>query len=306
MSRADKLLNDLGNNMAESVGARAPVDPVHQDPESHGGPYDGFRRLEGAGLVPLDNVIPDPNNPRTEWDEEDLARLAESIRRRGVLQPIRTRWDAELGKHVITVGERRYRGAVRAGLTHIPCLCTTTAPTASDILLESLQENLLRSDLSALDEANAYRKFMTLSDCTAKDLAAALHVSQSKVSRALALLDLPSEVQEQVATGEISPTAGAEIAKIRNPVVQRKVASKAAASRAPAAEVAKTVRQRQGAPVKATGAKPLAFKVARGVVVTVRGRLDGRGVVEALRAATRMAEAALDEPADEQAEEQGE
>lgn len=294
MSRADKLLSDLGDNMAESVGARAPVDPVHHEPATHGGPYDGFRRLEGAGMVPIDNVIPDPNNPRTEWDEADLDQLAESIKQRGVLQPIRVRWDETAGKHVITVGERRYRASLRAGLTHLPCICTTTPPTEADVLLESLQENLLRSDLSALDEAKAYQKYMRLADCTAKDLAAALHVSQSKVSRALALLDLPSEVQEQVEVGAITPTAGAEIAKIRNPVVQRAVASKAAATKAPAAEVAKDVRRRQGVPVKATSTKPCTFRLGRGVQVIVRGRLSGEEIIEALEAALEQARAALE------------
>ena len=85
-------------------------------------------------------------------------------------------------------------------------------------------------------------KYLSLTGAKAKDLANLLHVSQPTISRALALLQLPAEVQEQVSEGTISPTAGATIARIKNPTVARKMASKAAATRAPVAEIEKDVR----------------------------------------------------------------
>ena len=290
VGRANKLLSTLGSNMAESVGVRAPVDPLHREPESHGGPFDGFMRLEGAGLVPIGNITPDPNNPRTEWDEEDLARLAESVKQKGLIQPIRTRWDETTGKHVITVGERRYRASLLAGLSHLPCICTTTAPTEAEILAESLQENLLRSNLSALDQARAYRRYLDLTGETAARLAEILCVHPSTISRALALTELPAEVQARVSTGEISPTAGAEIAKLRNPEVAKKVAAKAAETKAPVAEVEKQVRQRQGVTSKASQQQQpfTQFKVRRGCRVVIHGHLTGEQIVEVLEAATGM------------------
>jgi ParB family transcriptional regulator, chromosome partitioning protein len=312
MGRINKLLRDLGDNMSESVGARAPVDPVHHEPESptvsgsrSGGPYDGFMRLEGAGLVPIGHVTPDPNNPRTEWDEEDLARLADSIRQRGLIQPIRTRWDETLGKHVVTVGERRYRAALLAGLTHVPCICTTTSPTEAEILVEGLQENLLRSDLGPLDQARAYQRYLDLTGETAAKLAEILCVHPSTVSRALALTQLPAEVQAAVSTGEISPTAGAEIARIKNPEVAKKVARKAAETKAPVTEVEKQVRQKRGVPAKATPTQPfIQYKISRGTRVVIHGRLDGRQVLAALEAAVEMARADLEQAEQEQEQEE--
>ena len=141
---------------------------------------------------------------------------------------------------------------------------------------------------------------MTLTGCTGKDLANLLHISPASVSRALSLLELDPGVQEQVASGEISPRAGAAIARIRNPKAQQDVAQCAVVTKAPTVEVEQQVRrQRQG-----TSAKPqpfVQFKIARGVRVVIHGRLDGARVVAALEAAVELARAELD-----RGEEQGE
>ena len=125
-------------------------------------------------------------------------------------------------------------------------------------------------------------KYLSLTGAKAKDLANLLHVSQPTISRALALLQLPAEVQEQVSEGTISPTAGAEIARIKNPTVARKVAIKAAESRAPVAEVQRAVRQRQGVPAKPTPFTQ--FKLERGCRVVVHGKLPGEQIIDGTRA----------------------
>ena len=263
--------------------------------------------MKGAGQLPIDDIIADPNNPRTEWDEEDLERLAESIKQRGILQPIRTRWDETLGKHVITVGERRYRAALKAGLTSVPVICRTETITEAEILAESLQENELRSSLSAIDEARAFQKYMQLTGCNAKSLAELICVSPPTISRALSLLTLPAEVQDAVTEEMLSPKAAQAIAKIRNPTVQKNVATKAAETKATAGEVEKQVRQRQGTPAKASQQQSFTqFKISRGTRVVIHGRLTGREVLAALEAATEMARAELEQGEEDDAEWEGE
>ena len=142
---------------------------------------------------------------------------------------------------------------------------------------------------------------MQLTGCTAKSLAGLICVSQASISKALSLLSLPTEVQSQVASGDLSPKAGQAIAKIKNPEVAKKVARKAAETKAPVTEVEKDVRQRQGTPAKATQAQPFVqFKIARGTRVVIHGRLTGREVLAALEAAVEMARDELEQSAGEE------
>ena len=97
-------------------------------------------------------------------------------------------------------------------------------------------------------------KYMQLTGCSAKELSQLLHISPQSVGRALSLLSLPAEVQEQVASGEISPTAGATISRIKNTEVAKRVAAKAASTKAPISEVERTVRQKQRDPIKGASA----------------------------------------------------
>ena len=295
MGKAETLAQAHHDQMIADTGVRPGPDVP---PDGTRGPYDDFARLAGAGSMPIGHLVPDPDQPRTEWDEADLDRLAASIKQKGMLQPIRVRWNAELGKHVVTVGGRRLKAAQLAGLSHVPCIVVEGEISDADILAEQLVENEHRAGLSALDEARAFQKYMQLTGCSAKELSQLLHISPQSVGRALSLLSLPAEVQSQVATGAITPTAGAAIAKLKNnPEVAKRVAAKAAETKAPVAEIEKQVRQRQGTPAKASQQQQpfVQFKIARGTRVVIHGRLTGREVLEALRAAVAMAEAELEQ-----------
>ena len=233
--------------------------------------------------------MPDPDQIRTEFDPAELDRLAESIKRHGILAPLRVRWASDLGKHFIVVGERRYQAALKAGLTQVPVIVVEGAVSPKDVLESQIAENCIRTDISPIDQANAFRKYMTLADCSAKELSELLHVSQATVSRSLALLGLPEEVQDAITEGKLSPRAGRAIAQIRNPTVQKHVATKAVKESLPAEAVDRTVRQRQGVPAKATQAQPFVqFKIARGTRVVIHGRLTGREVLAALEAAVEL------------------
>src|SRR4051794_10417261 len=220
MSKSEQILRQMGGNLAESIGVRngtpGQILPRPAEVVSIASPKDGFTRNRSAGEMLLDNIVPDPTQPRKEFDPSAIERLAESLKAKGLLQPLRVRWNPELGKHVILVGERRYRAALLAGLTSVPCIFVETELTAAEILEEQLVENLLREDLNAIEQAQSFERYMELVGCHAKDLAQILKIAPSTVTRALSLLRLPEPIQEQVAAGEIPARAGFEIVKLKD------------------------------------------------------------------------------------------
>src|SRR3954453_5074578 len=230
MGKSEALLNKLGGNLAESIGVRITpaIEPVPNPRQAlpTASSKDGFTRLRSAGEMLLANIIPDPTQPRKEFEKDAIDRLAESIKSKGLLQPLRVRWDASLGKHIILVGERRYRASLAAGLEAVPCIFVESELTDADILEEQLVENLLREDLNPIEEAHSFKRYMDLLGCPAKDLAQLLKISPSKVTRALSLLKLPEPIQEQLAEGSIPPVTGYELSKVKNQAVQEEMAKK--------------------------------------------------------------------------------
>src|SRR5262245_11248422 len=146
MSKSEQILRQMGGNLAESIGVRngpsRPILPRPAEAVAGASPKDGFTRNRAAGEMLLENIVPDPDQPRKEFDPAAIERLAESIKAKGLLQPLRVRWDHALGKHVILVGERRYRAARLAGLTSVPCIFVEAEQlTEAEILEEQLIEN---------------------------------------------------------------------------------------------------------------------------------------------------------------------
>ena len=267
MGKVEALAAAHREEMLANAGIRPGPEVVHNI--AHG-PYDGFTRLAGAGMLPIGRLQPDPDQIRTEFNPDELDQLAASIKKHGILAPLRVRWDPGSGTHVIIVGERRYRGALKAGLEMVPCIIVEGDVTPKDILESQIAENCIRADISPIDQAHAFRRYMDIAGVTGKELAGLLHVSTATVSRALSLLTLPSEVQTAVETGAITPTAASEIARIKNPAVQHEVVSKAVEAKTPVAEVHREVRQKLGpAAPKARVVKDKIFRVERGLKVIV-------------------------------------
>ena len=156
--------------------------------------------------ISLDDVRPNPRQPRTVFDEEALAELVHSIAEIGLLQPIVVRPvpdAAPEGPHFeLVAGERRWRASRGAGLDPIPAIIRETA---DDVLLrDALLENLHRSQLNALEEAAAYQQLLDDFGCTQEELATRIGRSRPQVSNTLRLLRLPPAVQRRVAAGVIS------------------------------------------------------------------------------------------------------
>ena len=247
MASTRQSLDAFATNMQESMGVRqAELRPVLAPAPSKKDA--GRRPLRNVGKLAISQVVPDPSQPRVEFSEEPLERLASSIRDKGQLSPIRVRWSDDLEKWIIISGERRWRAVQRAGMLDIECYFHEKELNPSEILEQQLIENCLREDLQPIEEAQAFAELMKLNGWTGKEVAAALRVHPSRVSRALALLKLPEEIQEQVKTGEVSARSAYEISKIPNAETQTDLAKKAAAGELSHSQAANAVRQRQGKP----------------------------------------------------------
>ena len=189
---ADKPPKGLGMGLQALLGEAArPASAAHdQGGESRG----------GVREVDIARIRPNPNQPRVQFDEAALDELAESIKLRGVLQPILLRPDGE--NFQIIAGERRWRAAQRARLHSIPAIIrdideSTTAELA-------LIENIQREDLNALEEAEGYRQLIQRHGHTQDGVGQIVHKSRSHVANLLRLLDLPDFVRQSLLQGDIS------------------------------------------------------------------------------------------------------
>lgn len=150
--------------------------------------------------IRVDEIEPNPQQPRSRFDEDRLEELSASIREVGVLQPVIVT-SGEQG-YVLIAGERRWRAAQRAGLETIPAVVRETAP--DDTLVEALVENVQRQDLTPLEEAHAYRQLLENYGMTQEQVADRVGKSRPAVSNTLRLLQLPGPVQTMVDSGALS------------------------------------------------------------------------------------------------------
>lgn len=154
--------------------------------------------------VPVDGIKPNPDQPRSRFEDEALDELAASIEEVGVLQPIVVSRDED-GALYLIAGERRWRAARRAGLTTIPAVVRGT--TGETTLVEALVENLQRQDLTPLEEAHAYRQLLENTGMNQDQVAERVGKSRPAVSNTLRLLQLPGAVQRMIDNGALSAGA---------------------------------------------------------------------------------------------------
>ncbi|MDZ4179024.1 MAG: ParB/RepB/Spo0J family partition protein [Coriobacteriia bacterium] len=148
----------------------------------------------------LDDITPNPLQPRTDMDEGQISELADSIRKVGILQPIIVR--PEGAGYQIIAGERRWRAARAAGLERVPVRVMATSET--EALALALIENLQREDLNPIEEARGYRRLIAEYSMTQSELADRVSKSRSAVTNTLRLLDLPEDIQELLYAGQLS------------------------------------------------------------------------------------------------------
>jgi len=301
----DKLAARFGGNVMESMGAgRAggftlPTAGAGAIPEESA-KYQGCTRIKSALLIQVDRIAPDANQPRKEFEAESLRQLADSLKERGQLQPIRVRWDAAMERWVIIAGERRWRAAGLAGLQTITAIEATKPLTDDEILEEQLIENCVREDLKPIEQARAYKALIDSRGISQRQLADTLRIAQATVAKTLALLTLPEEIQASVDASEIGPTEAYQLSRVDDPQEQVRMAHEVRSGRLRRDEIEKRVRAtRKGRGVAKGKAKKVTtrtFKTAGGPRVTVEFKrgLDGDSIVAALREALAQAERELD------------
>jgi ParB family chromosome partitioning protein len=151
--------------------------------------------------VPINQIFPNPRQPRTVFDETALNELTTSIKAVGILQPPIVRKVSD-NKYELIMGERRFRAAKAAGLTSIPVIIRQTPD--NELLRDALIENIHRSNLNPLEEGAAYSQLLSDFGCTHEELALKLGRSRPLISNTIRLLNLPDSVQRKVAAGVIS------------------------------------------------------------------------------------------------------
>jgi ParB family chromosome partitioning protein len=292
MSKLDELRRGAGGNAAESMGAgvarRSLADGVSTP--IGGARYQDLVKARNAFEVPIDRIVPDSNQPRKVFTREDLQDLSDSIRSRGLLQPIRVRWDEEREKYVIVAGERRWRAAIMAGKPAIACVIAEGEMTESEILHDQLVENCLRADLQPIEQAGAFKVLMDAKNWTAARLAEELHIRDSTVFKALALLELPGEVRERVAAGDIKPATAYTLSQLDRPQDQVELAERVVAEKLTRDEAAAAVREKLGRRAPPARKGRVEIRLGGGRKVTVAGLADDRPetIVTTLRQALKQ------------------
>ncbi|KTS13026.1 ParB/RepB/Spo0J family partition protein [Microbacterium testaceum] len=181
--------------------------------------------VPGARLVHIDPkaIVPNPRQPRTHFDPEDLAELVHSVREFGVLQPVVVR-DKGDGTYELIMGERRTRASREAGLESIPAVVRETDDEY--LLRDALLENLHRSQLNPLEEASAYQQLLEDFGITQEELATRIGRSRPQISNTIRLLKLPVPVQQRVAAGVLSAGHARAILSLDDPQEMQKLADK--------------------------------------------------------------------------------
>jgi ParB family transcriptional regulator, chromosome partitioning protein len=206
--------------------------------------------------VTVTSIQPNPNQPRTYFEEESLSALAASIREVGVLQPVLVRPVGD-DRYELIAGERRWRAARRAGLPTIPAIVRTVDDTTS--LEQAVVENLHRQDLNPLEEAGAYQQLIEDFKLTHDDVANRVGKSRAAITNTLRLFQLPPSIQKLVAANELSAGHARALLGTPDRAFQESLAKKAVSDGLSVRAVEEAVRARgdQGA----SGASPTAPKL---------------------------------------------
>jgi len=184
--------------LGKGLGALIPEHQQYFDTEKGPGDLTG----DLVNIVPLANLKPNPDQPRKTFSEESIEELANSIKRHGLIQPIIAEPAGE-DQYIIIAGERRYRAAIKAGLTEVPVILR---PVSAEKRLElSLIENIQREDLNPMEEAKAYEALMELTGSTQEQVAEIVGKNRSTVANALRLLRLPDAMKQAVSDGKLTP-----------------------------------------------------------------------------------------------------
>jgi ParB family chromosome partitioning protein len=219
----------------------------------------------------IDEVMPDPSQPRKTFLDEEIQRLAASITACGIKNPLRVLRDEQRQVWLILTGESRYRAARLAGLQSVPCIPVAGELSEADRLADRLTENNVRHDLEPMEEARALARLKALKGCTSQALVKEYGFSAASITKAEALLSLPPDVQELIGSGpgQIAPATGYELSRLPDEQSQRELAQAVVTRHLSRDVVADAVRGRIGKRNVTPKAGRLSVKLDSGIAVTV-------------------------------------
>ena len=188
----------------------------------------GLQEVDGARFaeIPLTQIVPNPRQPRREFDEDEMSELVHSIQEVGLLQPVIVRATGP-GSYELVMGERRWRATREAGLDTIGAIVRETSD--DDLLRDALLENLHRSQLNPLEEASAYKQLLDDFGCTHEERAERIGRSRPQISNTLRLLKLSPTVQRRVAAGVLSAGHARALVAVSNSEIQDRLAQRVVA-----------------------------------------------------------------------------
>jgi ParB family transcriptional regulator, chromosome partitioning protein len=188
--------------MARRPGLGRGLDALIPGDDSRDGEQSGLRTTQGVVQIPVDQIEPNPQQPRTNLDEESLAELADSIREHGIIQPLIVSANPKSDMFTMIAGERRWRAAKLAGLRMVPAIERNVSEQGQ--LELALIENVQRADLTPLEMAEAYRQLSENFSLTHEQIAERVGKSRTSVTNTLRLLNLPKSARHALAEGLIS------------------------------------------------------------------------------------------------------
>lgn len=213
----------LGRGLESLIPTHALADPQEKASE--------------ATVVPIEKIKPSRFQPRTEFREEQLIELAESIKAQGVIQPLIV--TAQNGHYELIAGERRLRAAKIAGLTQVPIVVRKVSDQEQFVV--ALIENIQREDLNPIEEARAYKRLIDEFGLTQEQLSGMIGKGRVVIANTLRLLNLPQNIQDAVAQGSISAGHARNLASIGDTQVQGDIAQKVLSERLTVRDVEKMV-----------------------------------------------------------------
>ena len=234
--------------MAKKRGLGRGLDALLGTPPASEGGADGELRE-----LPVDLIRRGRYQPRTEIDQDSLRELAESIRVRGVVQPVVVRPTGDGSHYELIAGERRWRACQLAELDSVPALIRNVPDDAA--MAMGLIENIQREDLNPVEEANALKRLIEEFDLTHQSAADAIGRSRAAVSNLLRLLELDMEVRRMLERGELEMGHARALLGL-SPPMQRQAAAEVSARRLSARETEILVRKLKSPKKPSAGAKP--------------------------------------------------
>lgn len=229
--------------------------------------------------LPLGRLRPNPNQPRTHFDSDELASLAQSIEEQGIIQPLLVTPDDEGKGYVIIAGERRWRAARKAGIARVPVVVREA--DAGEQLEIALVENLQRADLDPIEEAEAYAALQSRFGLSQEQIARKVGKSRAAVANTTRLLKLSPEVKKLLRSGELKPGQARPLLAIADPQEQLRLARRAAGGELTARDLegraAERKRPRRAAPPLDADTVAAAERLTRRLQTRVNIRRRGKG-----------------------------